>query len=46
MHGCLTMASDDPASVLTFDRNHLTGQGSDYLVSLFKDDPAFRIKPH
>ena len=44
--GCLTMASDDPASVMTFDSNHLTGNGSDYLASQFKDDPAFRIKPH
>lgn len=44
--GCLTMTSDDPASVMTFDSNHLTGNASDYLVSRFKDDPAFKVKSH
>ena len=41
--GCLTMANNMANQVMTFDNDHLTGQGSKHLVSLFKDDPFFRI---
>nr|WP_040721255.1 acyltransferase family protein [Oxalobacter paraformigenes] len=41
--GCLTMEDEIPDKVITYDNDHLTGQGSKYLVSLFKDDPFFGI---
>lgn len=39
--GCMTLANDLPGSVLVFDGDHLTGIGSEYLVSLFKDDVTY-----
>ena len=42
---CITLAGDAPDDVMTFDSNHLTSSGSLFLGSLFRDDPAFRIKP-
>ena len=40
--GCLTLANDSVKSLLYFDRHHLTEIGSNYVVSLFKDDPLFQ----
>ena len=41
--GCQTMVNHLPENVLSFDEAHLTESGSNYVVSLFKDDPFFRI---
>ena len=41
--GCQTMVNHLPENVLSFDEAHLTESGSNYVVSLFKDAPVFRI---
>ena len=43
-NGCLTRATDSLDSVFAFDSAHLTEPGSDYVVSLLKDDPFFKVK--